>query len=80
MFRPSNTVNPMQELIDLILAYEGSKLIYNDDSYAYFDVKDTDYFDGMNKQKLIEENIDETNITVPLYGASADNGMFVSKK
>lgn len=88
-FRSSNTVNPMSELVDRILLTEGTKLLYQDDTYAYFDIFDSvelkeylgdgGYGERFNKAKLLEMSVDEEYLWMPMYGWSSDNGMYVSK-
>jgi hypothetical protein len=89
-FRASNLVNPMSECIDSILLNEGSKLLYSDDTYAYFDVLDVGEFreylgDGkygdktFTKAEILEQSVDENFVKVPIYGWASDNGIFISK-
>lgn len=88
-FRPSNMANPMSELVDGILLTEGTKLLYQDDTYAYFDIADCIelkefigdgvYGERFNKSKLLEMSVDEENLWMPINGWSSDNGMYVSK-
>ena len=88
-FRTSNTVNPMSELVDSRLETEGTKLLYQDDTYAYFDILDSVelkeylgdgvYGERFNKAKLLEMSVDEEHLWMPMYGWSADNGMYISK-
>ncbi|MCR5800726.1 MAG: hypothetical protein K6G57_00150 [Lachnospiraceae bacterium] len=83
LYRSSNMVNPMSELIEDVLRSEGVSLITNDDNVAYFDVTKSDCMkkDGeiYNKTDLIEDSIDEDSINMPMYGWSAENGMYISK-
>ena len=88
-FRTSNTVNPMSELVDSMMNTEGVKLLYQDDTYAYFDILDSvelkeylgdgGYGERFNKAKLLEMSVDEENVWMPMNGWSSDNGMYVSK-
>ncbi|MBP5473083.1 MAG: hypothetical protein J6Y12_10455, partial [Lachnospiraceae bacterium] len=88
-FRSSNMVNPMSELVEGILDQDGTKLLYQDDTYAYFDISDCIelkeyngdevYGDRFDKAELLEKSIDEENVWMPMYGWSSDNGMYVSK-
>lgn len=88
-FRPLNMANPMSELVDGILLTEGTKLLYQDDTYAYFDIADCVelkeyigdgvYGERFNKAKLLEMSVDEENLWMPMKGWSSDNGMYVSK-
>ena len=88
-FRTSNTVNPMSELVDSMMNTEGVKLLYQDDTYAYFDIFDSvelkeylgdgEYGERFDKSELLEKSIDEENVWMPINGWSSDNGMYVSK-
>lgn len=88
-FRTSNTVNPMSELVNSMMNTEGVKLLYQDDTYAYFDIADCVelkeyigdgvYGERFNKAKLLEMSVDEENLWMPINGWSSDNGMYVSK-
>ncbi len=88
-FRPSNMANPMSELVDGILLTEGTKLLYQDDMYAYFDIFDSvelkeylgdgGYGERFDKSELLEKSIDEENVWMPINGWSSNNGMYVSK-
>ena len=89
LFRTSNTVNPMSELVDSKMNTEGVKLLYQDDTYAYFDIFDSvelkeylgdgEYGERFNKSELLEESLDEENVWMPINGWSSDNGMYLSK-
>ncbi|MCR5054676.1 MAG: hypothetical protein K6A69_07530 [Lachnospiraceae bacterium] len=88
-YRSANTVNPMEELIGYKLDYEGTKLLFNDDSYAYFDITDSSelkeyegdgaYGDHYTKSELIEVSVDEDGLWMPMSGWSSDNGIYMSK-
>ena len=89
LFRPSNMTNPMSELVDYMMNGEGVKLLYQDDTYAYFDIADCVelkeyigdgvYGERFNKAKLLEMSVDEETLWMPMKGWSSDNGMYVSK-
>ena len=89
LFRPSNMTNPMSELVNSRLDTEGVKLLYQDDTYAYFDIFDSvelkeylgdgGYGERFDKSELLEKSIDEENVWMPINGWSSDNGMYVSK-
>ncbi len=89
-FRPSNMVNTMSECVEPIMQGEGVKLLYSDDTYAYFDITDSTEFreyigDGQysdrifTKQEMINDSLDEDNVKMPMQGWSDENGLFVSK-
>ena len=89
LFRPSNMVNPMSELVNSTLETEGVKLLYQDDTYAYFDIFDSVelkeyagdgvYGERFDRAALLVKSIDENNIWMPVNGWSADNGLYLSK-
>jgi len=81
--------NSMSELVDSRLETEGTKLLYQDDTYAYFDILDSVelkeyagdgiYGERFDRSALLEKSIDEDKIWMPVNGWSADNGMYISK-
>ena len=89
LFRPSNMTNPMSELVNSRLDTEGTKLLYQDDTYAYFDISDSVelkeyvgdgvYGERFDRSDLLERSIDEDSVWMPGYGWSPDNGMYLSK-
>lgn len=90
IFHPNNLTDPMSEYIDSIMQNEGVALLYNDDTYAYFDISGSSEFreylgDGQygdktyTKQEILNQSFDEETVKMPLYGWSSDNGMFVSQ-
>ena len=89
LFRPSNMTNPMSELVNSRLDTEGIKLLYQDDTYAYFDISDSVelkeyvgdgvYGERFDRSDLLERSIDEDSVWMPGYGWSPDNGMYLSK-
>ncbi len=88
-FRPSNMVNPMSELVESTLIMEGTRLLYQDDTYAYFDIIDCTelkpyagdgtYGDRFNKTELLEQSVEEEFVWMPMGAWSSDTGIFVSK-
>ena len=83
-FRAGNVTNPMSELVDMILAEAGTKLLYSDDSVAYLDVAASAWFKNgdktFTKAELIKDCMSEDMIKMPLYGTSSDVGMYISKQ
>ncbi len=88
-FRSSNTVNPMSELVDSIMKSEGTKLLYQDDTYAYFDIYDCvelkkykdngTYGDRYDRKELLERSVEEDFVWMPMGAWSSDTGIYVSK-
>ncbi len=88
-FHPPNLVNPMSELIEWTLQGEGSSLLYDEDTVAYFDITDTPDLESdsggngvqrLAKSELLKKCTGETGIWMPLYGESPDVAMYVSKR
>ncbi|MBR5336431.1 MAG: hypothetical protein IK152_00410 [Lachnospiraceae bacterium] len=83
-FRAGNVANPMSELVAGITVEPGTKLLYSDDSVAYIDVAASAWFKNegrtFTKAELIKDCMSEDMIKMPLYGTSADVGMYISKQ
>ena len=87
--RTINTVNPMEELIKYKLDYKGTKLLYSDDKYAYFDIIDSvdlkeyigedKYGERFNKTQLLEKSLDDNDAWMPMYGWSSEVGIYTSR-
>ncbi len=79
----------MSELVDSILKTEGTKLLYQDDTYAYFDIfdcvelkeynDDGTYGERYNRTELLERSVDEDFVWMPMGAWSSDTGLYVSK-
>ena len=79
----------MEELIKYKLDYKGTKLLYSDDKYAYFDIIDSvdlkeyigedKYGERFNKTQLLEKSLDENDAWMPMYGWSSEVGIYTSR-
>lgn len=89
MYKHSNMMNPMQELVGWMLEREGVSLLNQNDPVAYFDIlgcndlrfgnRDGSYGRLLTKQEILEDFIDEHEIYMPCNAWSTSYAMYISQ-